>query len=100
MTPQNGVGPSVLRAIIGTAFEAKWAPDLQVVIDGAQLQGVASLAIKTRDENGNTDSTVVTLTFAGSAGSGSQRTATISRKATVLAANATNDGFTATLLSL
>ena len=100
MIPPNGVGPSVLRAILGTAFEAKWAPELQVIIDGAVVQGVTSLEVKTKGENGNTDDTVVTLNFSGGPGIGNQRTATIARIMTVPAANLTNDGFTATLSSL
>lgn len=99
MTLQNGLGPAVLLAVTGSAIEVKWAPELQVSIDGQRLSSVSAVGVKTRDENGGSDATTIILTFLGGSGSAT-RTATISRKAAAFAANPTGDGFTATLQAL
>ena len=95
MSTPNGVGASVLRAILATTVTVKWNPDLSVAFGADAAQGVSSVDVEPAGAGGNT-LPIIVFTFQGASGT-LPRTSSVRRTANTFASTSDNTGFTANL---
>lgn len=96
MSTTHGIGAAIARTIGGTTADVRWSPQLTVNVDGTRIDSATAVEVHPIGENGSTAALLVFIFQSP----GVPRTAQVTRRISAVAANATGDGFTATMASV